>query len=117
MMHAPTTHTIHNDRIRLIISIPSMQSLVYSVKAIQRQTVVGRGDRLEYRDTHLGCEIPSQMPNVHYLCLFSAKAAFGSLSLNMYYPLCLRGSPSIDFQLLMDDLAVQIPFHKTQDIL
>jgi len=25
----------------------------YSVKAIQRQTVVGRGDRLECRDTHL----------------------------------------------------------------
>jgi len=48
----------------------------YSVKAIQRQTVVGRRDRdavlslpsfgaLECRDTHLGCEIPSQMPNVH----------------------------------------------------
>jgi len=36
----------------------------YSVKAIQRQTVVGRGDRLECRDTHLGSEIPSQMPNV-----------------------------------------------------
>ena len=47
----------------------------YSVKAIQRQTVVGR-DRdavlslpsfgaLECRDTHLGSEIPSQMPNVH----------------------------------------------------
>jgi len=53
-----------------------MISSKYSVKAIQRQTVVGRGDRdavlslpsfgaLECRDTHLGREIPSQMPNVH----------------------------------------------------
>jgi len=46
------------------------------VKAIQRQTVVGRKDRdavlslpsfgaLECRGTHLGSESPSQMPNMH----------------------------------------------------
>jgi len=37
----------------------------YSVNPIQRQTVVGKEDRLECRGTHLGSDIASQMPNLH----------------------------------------------------